>query len=89
MCGLGRFTVKNESPPSSYRHHWSNDDCLEGKREKLSGLFYAVLCAAIVLSAMHTHMNRVCWLDLELLCGYIVCYSLCVLDLALCDYFIL
>jgi len=27
-------------------------------RGKLSGLFCAILCAAIVHSAMHTHMNR-------------------------------
>jgi len=27
-------------------------------REKLSGLFCAILCATIVHSAMHTHMNR-------------------------------
>ena len=38
---------------------WRSDgDCLEGKREKLSGLFCVILCATIVHSAMHTHMNR-------------------------------
>jgi len=57
--------------------------------KKLSGLFCAVLCAKIVHSAMHTHMNRltvVCWLDLAF-CGYIVCYSLSVLHVDFCDYF--
>jgi len=46
------------SPLPSNRHHRSNGDCLEGKRGKLSALFCAILCATIVHSAMHTHMNR-------------------------------
>jgi len=29
-----------------------------GQEGKLSGLFCAILCATIVHSAMHTHMNR-------------------------------
>ena len=29
-----------------------------GQEEKLSGLFCAVLCATIVYSELHTHMNR-------------------------------
>jgi len=32
--------------------------CLEGKGGKLSRLFCAILCATIVHSALHTHMNR-------------------------------
>ena len=45
-------------PLPSNRHHRRCGDCLEGKGEKLSGLFCAILCATIVHSAMHTHMNR-------------------------------
>ena len=47
-----------QTPLPSHRHHWSNGDCLESNRGKLSGLFCAILCATIVHSAMHTHMNR-------------------------------
>jgi len=51
--------VRNSPPPlPSNRHRRSNGDCLEGKRGKLSGLIYAILCATIVHSAMSTHMNR-------------------------------
>ena len=50
---------KKLTPPlPSNRHRRSNGDCLEGKRGKLSGLIYAILCATIVHSAMSTHMNR-------------------------------
>jgi len=53
-------------------------------------LFCAVLCATIVHSAMHTHMNRS---DSCLLVRFsffvVVCYSLSVLDLAFWDYFVL
>ena len=46
-------------PFPSNRHHRSNGDCLQGKRENfLSGLLCAMLCATIVHSAMHIHMNR-------------------------------
>ena len=45
-------------PLPSNRHHRSSGDCLEGNGEKLSGLFCAILCATIVHSVMHTHMNR-------------------------------
>ena len=31
---------------------------MSGKEGRLSGLFCAVLCATIVNSAAHTHMNR-------------------------------
>jgi len=43
-------------PLPSNRHHRSNGDCLEGKRENYQiYLFCAILCATIVHSAMHTH----------------------------------
>ena len=43
-------------PLPSNRHHPSSGDCLEGKGENY--LFCAILCATIVHSVMHTHMNR-------------------------------
>jgi len=36
---------------ASYRHHQSNDNCLQGIRGKLSGLLCAALCATVVHSA--------------------------------------
>jgi len=46
-------------PLPSNRHHRSNGDCLEGKRENYQvSVFCAILCATIVHSAMHTHINR-------------------------------
>jgi len=56
-----RAWVQPTPPPlPSNRPHRSNGDCLEGKslEGKLSGLFCAILCATIVHSAMHIHMNR-------------------------------
>ena len=56
-------------------------------RGKLSGLFSAILCATIVHSAMHTHMNRltVLWIGFCLtgpisLClnSFLYCVLLCV-----------
>jgi len=70
-------------PLPSNRHHRSCGDCLEGKGEKLSGLFCAILCATIVHSAMHTHINRLTGLWIGFcLTGPI---SLC-LDSFLCMY---
>jgi len=42
----------------SNRHHRSNDDCLDGMREIIRSVLYAILCAIIVHSAIHAHMNR-------------------------------
>jgi len=73
----------------SNRHCRSNDDCLEGKR-KLSGLFCAVLCATVVHSAMHTHMNRPdsCLSVKFSFSTVILCVSVTVY-LAFWDYFVL
>jgi len=77
---------------SQYHFHKLNSSrrsnaCLEGKGEKLSGLFCAILCATIVHSAMLTHMNRltVLWIGFCLtrpisLCldSFLYCVLLCV-----------
>jgi len=60
-------------------------------RGKLSGLFCTVLCATVVHSAMHTHMNRPnsCLLVRFSFSAVVLCYSLSVLDLAFWDYLVL
>ena len=45
-------------PLPSNRHHWSNDDCLEGKRENYHVCSVQYCVQQIVHSAMYTHMNR-------------------------------
>ena len=76
----------SDAPVPSNRHHRSSGDCLEGKG-KISGLFCAILCATIVHSAMHTHMNRltVLWIEFCLtgpislsLDSFLYCVLLCV-----------
>ena len=42
-------------PLPSNRHHWSNDDCLEGKWENYQ--VYSVQYCAQQLCTVHTHMN--------------------------------
>ena len=56
---LGFNSFLQFPPLPSNRHHWSNDDCLEGKRENYQ--ICAVLYATIIVqrqSIMRTHMNR-------------------------------
>ena len=73
------------TPLPSNRHHRSSVDCLEGKGENYQ--VQLLLCATIVHSAMHTHMNRltVLWIGFCLtgpisLCldSFLYCVLLCV-----------
>jgi len=47
-------------PPSLKKHHRSNYEYLEGKREnyQVCSVQYCVLQLCTLHSAMHTHMNR-------------------------------
>jgi len=45
-------------PFPSNRHHQSDGNGLEGKRENYQVCFWAILCATIVHSAMHTHYEQ-------------------------------
>jgi len=66
-------------PLPSYGHNWSNDDCLEGKREnyEVCSVQYLVqqLCA-VQCTHTQTHtwtdLTVVCWLDLDFLWLYCV-----------------
>jgi len=77
-------------PPSSNRRHWSNGDCLESKRENYQ-VFSVQYCVQQLCTVQCTRMNRPnsCLLVRLVFCGYIVCYSISVLDLAFWDYFVL
>ena len=41
----------------SNRHHWSNDDCLEAKRESYQVCFVQY-CVQQLCTLQHTHLNR-------------------------------
>jgi len=67
-------------PLPSYRHRWSNDDCLEVKREnyQVCSVQYCVqqLCT-VQCTHIGTDLTVVCWLDLAFL------WLFCVLQLSM------
>ena len=75
------YTVKICLPLTSNRHHWSNDVCLEGKREnyQVCSMQYCMqqLCT-VQCTHIITDLSLVSWLDLAFLWLYCVSQFLCV-----------
>ena len=74
-CKLQKYILEVCLPSFPQIHRISAVAVVGWEEGRLSALFYAVLCATIVHSTMHTHMNRhnsVCWLDVTFLWLYYV-----------------